>query len=131
MHKPMPHRRVAGETVSEEPQTARDGKGAFNLSGEPVFRCGRQIVAWAERVFEEGKLYVRVRFTNKTELCWTLQTAHVILEADLSDCKIGNIRPGHLPTGVGAHMTAGSQLVVDSAPMRWSLTDHLEMAIAL
>jgi hypothetical protein len=30
-------------------------------------------------------MYVRVRFSDKTELCWTLQTAHVIVEADLSD----------------------------------------------
>ena len=28
---------------------------------------------------------VRVRFTDKSELCWTLQTAHVIRESDLSD----------------------------------------------
>jgi hypothetical protein len=26
-----------------------------------------------------------LRFADKTELCWTLQTAHVILEQDLSD----------------------------------------------
>jgi hypothetical protein len=49
-----------------------------------------KIVDWAEHVFEEGMLYVRVRFTDQTELCWTLQTAHVILEADLSDWKTGN-----------------------------------------
>ena len=32
-----------------------------------------KIVAWAEHVFEEGMLYLRVRFTDKTELCWVLQ----------------------------------------------------------
>jgi hypothetical protein len=37
-------------------------------------------------------LFVRVRFTDKTELCWTLQTAHVIMEADLSDWKTGNFK---------------------------------------
>jgi len=37
-------------------------------------------------------LYVRVRFTDKTELCWVLQTANVILEADLSDWKTGNFK---------------------------------------
>ena len=31
-----------------------------------------KIVDWAEHVFEEGMMYVRVRFTDKTELCWTL-----------------------------------------------------------
>ena len=30
-----------------------------------------KIVDWAEHVFEEGMMYVRVRFTDKTELCWT------------------------------------------------------------
>jgi hypothetical protein len=29
-----------------------------------------KIVDWAEHVFEEGMMYVRVRFTDKTELCW-------------------------------------------------------------
>ena len=49
-------------------------------------------VDWAEHVFEEGMLYVRVRFADKTELCWVLQTAHIILEADLSDWKTGNFK---------------------------------------
>jgi hypothetical protein len=51
-----------------------------------------KIVDWAEHVFEEGMLYVRVRFTDKTELCWTLQTAHVLREADLSDWKTGDFK---------------------------------------
>jgi hypothetical protein len=37
-------------------------------------------------------LYVRVRFTDQTELCWVLQTAHVILAADLGDWKTGNFK---------------------------------------
>jgi hypothetical protein len=44
-----------------------------------------KVVDWAEHAFEEGMLYIRVRFTDKTELCWTPQTAHVIWEADFSD----------------------------------------------
>jgi hypothetical protein len=51
-----------------------------------------KVVDWAEHIFEEGMLFVRVRFTDKTELCWTLQTAHVIMEADLSDWKSGNFK---------------------------------------
>jgi hypothetical protein len=51
-----------------------------------------KIVDWAEHVFEEGMLYVRVRFTDQTELCWVLGTAHVILEADLSDWKTGDFK---------------------------------------
>jgi hypothetical protein len=48
------------------------------------------VVAWAEHIFQEEMLYVRVRFTEQTELCWVLQTAHAILEADLTDWKTGN-----------------------------------------
>jgi hypothetical protein len=51
-----------------------------------------KIVERAEHAFEEGMLYVRVRFTDETELCWVLQTAHVILEADLSDWKTGDCK---------------------------------------
>jgi len=51
-----------------------------------------KVVHWAEHFFEEGTLYVRVRFTDKTELCWTLRTAHVIQEADLSDWTTGNCK---------------------------------------
>jgi hypothetical protein len=36
--------------------------------------------------------YVRVRFIDKTELCWTLQTAHVLRESDLSDWKTGDCK---------------------------------------
>jgi hypothetical protein len=35
-------------------------------------------------------MYVRVRFTDKTELCWTLQAAHVLRESDLSDWTTGD-----------------------------------------
>ena len=51
-----------------------------------------KVVDWAEHVFEEGMLYVRVRFTDKTELCWTLQTAQVLRESDLSDWKTGDCK---------------------------------------
>jgi hypothetical protein len=49
-----------------------------------------KVVDWAEHIFEEGVLYIRVRFTDKTELCWTIRTASVIQEADLSDWKSGD-----------------------------------------
>ncbi len=51
-----------------------------------------KIVDWAEHIFEEGMMFIRVRFTDKTELCWTLHTAHVIVEADLSDWKTGDFK---------------------------------------
>ena len=52
-----------------------------------------KIVDWAEHVFEEeGMLDVRVRFTDQTGLCCVLQTAQVILEADLGDWKTGDFK---------------------------------------
>src|SRR6266446_7767369 len=37
-----------------------------------------KVVDWAEHTFEEGGLlFIRVRFTDKTELCWRVNTAIV------------------------------------------------------
>jgi len=71
-------------SVKPEARQSAPGKQYPGLRGKTV--------DWAEHVFEEGMLYVRVRFTDKTELCWVLQTAHVILEADLSDWKTGDCK---------------------------------------
>jgi hypothetical protein len=51
-----------------------------------------KVVDWAEHIFEEGNLYLRVRFADQTELCWSLQTAHVIVEADLGDWRTGDFK---------------------------------------
>jgi len=52
-----------------------------------------KVVDWAEHAFEEGGLLlIRVRFTDKTELCWRVNTGIVIEEADLSDWKTGNFQ---------------------------------------
>jgi hypothetical protein len=76
----------------------RKKKAAEKRAGD-LHRLGKKypgvrgkIVDWAEHVFEEGMLYVRVRFTDKTELCWTLQTAHLLTETDLSDWKTGDCK---------------------------------------
>lgn len=49
-----------------------------------------KVVDFVEHNFEEGNLYIHVRFRDKTELCWTIQTATVIAEADLCDWKTGD-----------------------------------------
>jgi hypothetical protein len=49
-----------------------------------------KVVDWADHLFEEGMLFLRVRFNDQTELCWTIQTATVITEADLEDWKSGS-----------------------------------------
>ena len=49
-----------------------------------------RMVDWVEHTFEGGLLYVHVRFTDKTELCWRIATRMTIEEGDLSDWKSGD-----------------------------------------
>jgi hypothetical protein len=51
-----------------------------------------RVVDWVEHKFEEGLLYIHVRFTDKTELCWRITTRMTIEEADLSDWKSGDFK---------------------------------------
>ena len=51
-----------------------------------------KVVHWADHAFEEGILYVRIRFTDDTELCWRITSSTLLEEADLSDWKTGNFR---------------------------------------
>jgi hypothetical protein len=68
------------QTETRETRTA--AKGYPGIHGK--------VVDWADHVFEENMLLLRVRFTDQTELCWTIQTTTVITEADLRDWKSGN-----------------------------------------
>jgi hypothetical protein len=47
-------------------------------------------VDWVEHKFEESLLYLHVRFTDKTELCWRISPRMTIEEADLSNWKSGD-----------------------------------------
>jgi hypothetical protein len=49
-----------------------------------------KVVDWVEHKFEDGLLYLHVRFTDKTELCWRISTRMTIEEADLSNWKSGD-----------------------------------------
>lgn len=49
-----------------------------------------KVVDWVEHKFEEGLLYLHVRFTDKTEPCWRIATRMTIEEGDLSDWKSGD-----------------------------------------
>jgi hypothetical protein len=51
-----------------------------------------KVVEFADHAFEEDLLYIHVRFTDKTELCWRISSSMRIEEADLSDWKTGNFR---------------------------------------
>ncbi|HWY43283.1 MAG TPA: hypothetical protein VNX66_07300 [Candidatus Sulfotelmatobacter sp.] len=57
-----------------------------------------KVVELAEHSFAEGRLFIRVRFQDKTELCWQIDCALTLRMADLSDWKTGNWK--HLETFV-------------------------------
>jgi len=49
-----------------------------------------KVVDWVEHKFVEVQLYLNVRFTDRTELCWRIGTRMTIEEEDLSDWKTGD-----------------------------------------
>ncbi|HJZ66166.1 MAG TPA: hypothetical protein VKD70_17710 [Candidatus Acidoferrum sp.] len=51
-----------------------------------------KVVEWVEHKFEEGSLYIHVRFTDKTELSWRIVTRMAIEEADLADWTSGDFK---------------------------------------
>jgi len=52
-----------------------------------------KVVDQIEHEFEEGLLYLHIRFIDKTELCWRIASTMTIEKADLSDWKSGNLEP--------------------------------------
>jgi hypothetical protein len=78
--------------VTNPKSTARHRVGTI-VPGKQYPGVRGKVVDWAEHTFEEGGLlFIRVRFTDKTELCWTVNTGIVIEEADLSDWKTGHLK---------------------------------------
>ena len=51
-----------------------------------------KVVEWVEHKFEDGLLYIHVRFTDKTELSWRIATHMTIEEADLADWTSGDFK---------------------------------------
>ena len=66
---------------------ARPTKGA---PGRQYRGLQGKVVECVEHKFEEGLLYIHVRFADKTELCWRIATRMTIEEGDLSDWKSGD-----------------------------------------
>jgi hypothetical protein len=52
-----------------------------------------KVVEWVEHKFEEGMLYIHIRFADKTELSWRIVARMVIEEADLADWTSGDFKP--------------------------------------
>jgi hypothetical protein len=68
--------------TSPDSSSSRPGRRYPGLHGK--------VVDWVEHRFEEGLLYLHVRFTDRTELCWRITTRMTIEEADLSNWKPGD-----------------------------------------
>ena len=51
-----------------------------------------KVVHWVEHVFEEGLLYIHVRFTDKTEISWRIASSMTIEESDLADWTSGDFK---------------------------------------
>ena len=51
-----------------------------------------KVIDWVEHTFEEGRLYISVRFTDHTELCWQVAATLTIEQGDLSDWKSGDFK---------------------------------------
>lgn len=65
----------------------------------PKFIPGRRyrgvrgkIVEWVDHKFEEGMLYIHVRFADKTELSWRIVTRVAIEEAGFADWTSGDFK---------------------------------------
>jgi hypothetical protein len=89
-------RRHADARGGKSPMTTR--KSRVKLSPRDIMH-GKQypgvrgkVVDWVDHAFEDDVLYLHVRFTDKTELCWRIGMSLVIEEADLSDWKTGNFK---------------------------------------
>ena len=50
----------------------------------------RKVVHYVDTSFEEDRLYIHVRFVDRTELCFWLSSRLVIEEATWSDWKTGD-----------------------------------------
>jgi hypothetical protein len=51
-----------------------------------------KVVEWVEHSFEDGRLYLQVRFTDHTELCWQITNSISIDQGDLSDWRSGDFK---------------------------------------
>ena len=69
----------AGEQMAKE-----RGKQYPGVRGKVVDFIGHK--------FGEGRLYIHVRFQDKTEICWQLDCALTLREVDLSDWRSGNFK---------------------------------------
>jgi hypothetical protein len=70
--------------------------------------CGK-VVDWVEHTFEDGRLYLNVRFTDHTELCWQITTRLTIEQGDLSAGNPGILNSSEFSSGMNVARTSDSQ----------------------
>jgi hypothetical protein len=94
----------AAETNSPRIQASRNTeKGRTTLMRKqkptsptaPIYVPGRRypglrgkVVDWVEHKFEEGLLYIHVRFVDKTELCWRIVTRMAVGAVKSEKCGL-------------------------------------------
>lgn len=61
-----------------------------NTRGDQFPGVQGKVVKWVDTGEEEGMLFIHVRFTDETELAFTITSKLVIEEADLQDWKTGD-----------------------------------------
>jgi hypothetical protein len=76
----------------ENSRTPKPKPPVHSKQGEQYPGVHGKVVDCVEHKFEEGTLYIDVRFTDKTAISWTFATAIVIQEAHLSDWKTGDLK---------------------------------------
>ena len=52
-----------------------------------------KVVDFFEHQFDEGRLYIHIRFRDKTEITFTLGSKLLIHSVELSDVSTGNLKP--------------------------------------
>jgi len=66
----------------------------FRLDSARAYRgLQGKTVDHVQHEFEEGILFLHIRFTDKTELCWQFTARMTIEKADLADWKTGDYKP--------------------------------------
>ena len=71
--------------MPEKPKVPERGRQYPGVKGK--------VVDWIEHKFEEGRLYIHVRFQDRTEVTFTVGSRLQFVEADLSDISTGDFKP--------------------------------------
>jgi len=64
----------------------------LNEQGEQYPGVRGKVVDFVGHKFSEGRLYIHVRFIDKTELCWQVESMLTLEEAELTNWKTGDLK---------------------------------------